>query len=101
MSSVPCPPECTNPNYHLHTAPDDPAYALLMDDYTSTPVEGVYDADCYICTDPEFAQMGMPLCRPCPECVSRGQCKGHVPADDEVCWVCFYNERTEEYEGDK
>lgn len=37
MSSVPCPPDCDNPNYHLHTAPSDPAYFLLEDDYTSTP----------------------------------------------------------------
>jgi len=37
---------------------------------------------CYICQDPEFALMGMPLCRKCPAC------GGHVQADDTVCWQC-------------
>jgi hypothetical protein len=66
------------------TQPDDPAYALLQDDYTSTPV--VHRRGCYICEDPEFAQMGLPLCRKCPSC------GGHVAADDTVCDDCGEDE---------
>jgi hypothetical protein len=62
------------------TKMDDPAHALLTDSHTSTT--SVYRAGCYICEDPEFAQMGLPLCRPCPEC------GGHVAADDTVCDDC-------------
>lgn len=65
--------------------PDDPAYWMLFDGHTSTPV--VYREGCYICEDPEFAQMGLPLCRECPNC------KGHVAADDEFCDDCGANER--------
>lgn len=71
------------------TQPDDPAYKLLQDDYTSTPV--VHKTGCYICEDPEFAQMGLPLCRKC------SKCGGHIPADDCVCDDCGYDEM-EEYE---
>lgn len=39
----------------------------------------VYNEKCYICRDPEFALMGLPLCYPCPECGA------HVPADDTIC----------------
>jgi hypothetical protein len=39
----------------------------------------IYRDDCYICTDPEFALMGLPVCKPCDEC------GGHVPADDIEC----------------
>ena len=60
--------------------PSDPAYWMLFDGVTSTPV--VHKPGCYICEDPEFAQMGLPLCRECP------YCKGHVPADDTVCDNC-------------
>lgn len=66
------------------TQPDDPAYALLQDDFTTTPT--VYKRGCYICEDPEFAQMGLPLCRPCPSC------GGHVAADDSVCDDCGKDE---------
>lgn len=59
----------------------DPAYWMLLDDFTSTPV--VYHTGCYICEDPEFAQMGLPLCYLCPSCKT-----GHVPADDVVCDDC-------------
>ena len=82
MASVPCPPDCVNPNYHTHTAPTDPAYSLLTDGYTSKPDPTIFRAGCYICTDPEFAQMGLPLCYKCPKC------NGHVPADDSVCSDC-------------
>jgi len=59
--------------------PDDPAYWMLFDGVTTTPV--VYSPDCYICNDPEFAQMGLPLCRKC-------SCGGHIAADDSVCDDC-------------
>jgi hypothetical protein len=62
------------------TRPDDPAYSLLLDDYTTTPT--VHRTGCYICEDPEFAQMGLPLCKPCP------RCRGHIAADDTVCDDC-------------
>lgn len=61
--------------------PTDPAYWMLFDGKTSTPV--VYRDYCYICRDPEFAQMGLPLCNLCPTCKT-----GHVAADDEECDDC-------------
>lgn len=70
--------------------PDDPAYWMLFDDYTTTPV--VNDNNCYICNDPEFAQMGLPLCRKCPKCQEEKRGDGHVPADDTVCTICGYDE---------
>lgn len=60
-------------------SPNDPCYWMLFDDVTTTPVEGLYRKDCYICTDPEYAQMGLSLCYACPEC------GGHVAADDTIC----------------
>lgn len=65
--------------------PDDPAYWMLEEglndpEKRSTPV--VYNAHCYICRDPEFALMGLPLCYKC------AFCSGHVPADDTVCSDC-------------
>jgi hypothetical protein len=42
----------------------------------------VFKEGCYICEDPEFAQMGMPLCYACQFC------DGHVAADDVVCDDC-------------
>lgn len=63
--------------------PDDPAYWMLFSGVTTTPT--VYRNDCYICTDPEFAQMGLPLCKPwCKVCPDGG----HMPADDDVCSDC-------------
>lgn len=62
------------------TQKDDPAQFLLNDGYESTPV--IYKRSCYICEDPEFAQMGLPLCRKCPAC------GGHIAADDSVCDEC-------------
>lgn len=66
------------------TQPDDLAYKLVKDDFTSTPT--VYRRGCYICEDPEFAQMGLPLCRAC------SACGGHVAADDSVCDDCGVDE---------
>jgi hypothetical protein len=62
--------------------PTDPAYWLLErgrqdPSYRSTTT--VYDPTCYICLDPEFALMGLPLCYPCPFC---GE---HIAADDSRC----------------
>lgn len=69
---------------------DDPAYWMLKDGHTSTPT--VHRAGCYICEDPEFAQMGLPLCHPCPQCsAAEGDGVGHIPADDETCDDCGYN----------
>lgn len=64
------------------TLESDPAYQLLLDEFTTTPDDNIYRDNCYICIDPEFAQMGLPLCRKCDHC------GGHVPADDSVCWDC-------------
>jgi hypothetical protein len=64
------------------TQPEDPAYALLTDSFTSTPNFEIYRDNCYICRDREFAQMGLPLCYPC------AACRGHVAADDTICDDC-------------
>lgn len=58
----------------------DPAYWMLSSPYFTIPT--VYDERCYICRDPEFAQMGMPLCYACKSC------GGHVAADDPICEAC-------------
>lgn len=72
--------------------PSDPAYWMLKDGHTSTPT--VHRDGCMICDDVEFAQMGLPLCKPCPQCTEKaGENAGHVPADDEECDDCGYNLR--------
>jgi hypothetical protein len=63
--------------------PNDPAYWMLKDDFVTTPE--VYKETCYICRDPEFAQMGLPLCKPC------NKCGGHVAADDSICDDCGHD----------
>lgn len=74
------------------TQSHDPAYKLLTDGVTSTPK--VHRNTCYICEDPEFAQMGLPLCRPCPQCTGDSdQPKGHIAADDVTCDECGYDEQ--------
>ncbi len=62
---------------------------LLLDDYTSSSSAERATA-CYICRDPHFAQMGLPLCYSCDECSQRGTPRrpGHVPADDTICTIC-------------
>ena len=67
--------------------PSDPAYWMLHDGFTTTPV--IHKEGCYICEDPEYAQMGLPLCRKCPKC------GGHIAADDSVCDDCGYDEMSE------
>ena len=81
--------------------PEDPAYFLLKDGHTSTKT--IHRDGCYICNDPEFAQMGLPVCQPCPNC-SRTEItggapasKGHVPADDSICDDCGYDLMDEYY----
>lgn len=71
------------------TKPNDPAFWMLYDGVESTPI--IHSPDCYICTDPEYARMGLPLCRKCP------RCGGHIPADDETCDDCGLNERVWDY----
>lgn len=76
-----------NPTGPQQMRTDDPAYWMLSDGKTTSTT--VYDEKCYICRDPEFAQMGLPLCKPCPVCTAKeGKDAGHVPADDTVCTVC-------------
>lgn len=74
------------------TQPGDPAMELLQDpNIFSVKKAGVlHDDSCYICLDPEFAQMGMPLCYPCEACTANPDVphSGHVPADDTLCTVC-------------
>jgi hypothetical protein len=73
------------PSGPVQMRPTDPAYWMLADGHTSTPT--VYREACYICRDPEFAQMGLPLCRLCPSCTT-----GHIPADDTRCDDCGFDD---------
>ena len=60
----------------------DPAYWLLEEGLSGKrkiKKSEVFNENCYICRDPEFALMGLPLCYPCPICGA------HVPADDCTC----------------
>jgi hypothetical protein len=78
--------------------PDDPAYWMLqqgLDDPSKRSVAtGPYRDSCYICRDPEFSLMGLPLCRACPSC------KGHIAADDNRCDDCGEREPYTEYPED-
>lgn len=78
-------------NYRTMPA-SDPAQFLLRDEHVSTPK--VFDPGCYICNDPEFAMMGMPLCFACESC------GGHVPADDVECGVCGVDQQALWEKGD-
>ena len=62
---------------------------LYNDGYTSST--RVYDENCYICRDPDFARMGLPLCRECDDCKENGRGLGHVAADDTECTVCGWD----------
>lgn len=59
---------------YIPMAADDPAQAYMTGGHFSVPT--VADPGCYICQDPEYAQMGMSLCMACP------QCGNHIPADE-------------------
>lgn len=66
-------------------SPSDPAYFLLeqgLKDPSKRSTSTVFSETCYICNDPEFALMGLPLCQPCSDC------GGHVAADDAFCDDC-------------
>lgn len=82
------------------TGPEDPAFALLHDGPTTDPE--VYRRGCFICEDPEFARMGLPLCRACPTCSANDAepGSGHIAADDSVCDVCHRDEETGEVDED-
>ena len=63
---------------------NDPAYWMLekglQDESWRTPTHPeIYNPNCYICNDPEFALMGLPVCKPCP------MCGAHWAADDDEC----------------
>jgi hypothetical protein len=86
-----CGETCLNLNKSTQMRTNDPAYWMLHSGHKSTP-PSVYREGCYICEDPEFAQMGMPLCEPCPQCTKRsGTTAGHIPAEDPVCEDCGYD----------
>lgn len=68
---------------------DDPAYWMLeqgLKDPSRRSTTTVYQEGCFICDDPEFSLMGLPLCYPC------SKCKGHVPADDTICTDCSHDQ---------
>lgn len=75
--------------------PHDPAFFLLLDGKTSKPV--VHHDGCYICEDPEFAALGLPLCRSCADCMRNGRGLGHIPADDGRCDECGYEDGPDDY----
>lgn len=69
---------------------DDPAYWMLEQgrkDPAKRSKPTVFKKGCYICEDPEFALMGLPLCSPCKKC------GGHVPADDTRCDDCHADQQ--------
>ena len=73
----------------------DPCYWMLeegLNDPSKRSSTEVFDEHCYICRDPEFALMGLPLCFPC------SKCGGHVPADDTVCTDCDFDNRIEDFD---
>lgn len=67
------------------TQSHDPAMSLLNDpnvrSFSRLHPDKISNT-CYICLDPEFSAMGLPLCYPC------AACGGHVTADDTVCDEC-------------
>lgn len=69
----------------MHSRPNDPAHKML--DNVPVTEQKVYRETCYICTDREFARLGMPLCNICCGCRKNGK-DGHIPADDESCDDC-------------
>lgn len=73
--------------------PDDPAYWMLEEGLADPSKRSTQTAphreSCYICRDPEFSLMGLPLCYAC------SKCGGHVAADDVVCDDCGADARPE------
>jgi hypothetical protein len=84
--------------HSVASKPNDPAFVLLLDGKTSTPV--VHLDGCYICEDPEFAAMGLPLCFKCPACARKGRGLGHIAADDDTCDECEYTHSPQDYGDD-
>lgn len=84
--------------HSVASKPYDPAFSLLLDDKRTTPV--VHRDGCYICEDPEFAAMGLPLCFKCPACVRKGETLGHIAADDTKCDTCGYEHSPLDYADD-
>lgn len=74
--------------------PDDPAYWMLEEGRKDPSKRSVqtapYRERCYICRDPEFALMGLPLCWACEKC------GGHVAADDTRCDDCGHDHQQQE-----
>lgn len=65
-----------------------PAYWMLEEglaDPTKRSTTNVYSRGCYICDDPEFSLMGLPLCYACFVC---GE---HVAADNMECGACGHD----------
>ena len=85
-------------NASVAANPNDPAFFMLFDGHTTTPV--VHRDGCYICEDPEFAQMGLPLCYPCPQCLRDRRGMGHIAADDTACDDCGYEHGPDDYDQD-
>lgn len=69
---------------------EDPAQVLVSQGGFTVPT--IYRQGCLICMDPEYALMGMTLCRPCPVC------NGHIPGDDTTCDDCAYDLMDGDYE---
>lgn len=68
-----------------------PSEKVLYDDnYQSTPK--VHRDGCYICEDPDYRRMGLPLCRRCINCSTKDKF-GHIAADDTVCDDCGFDEQ--------
>ena len=66
----------------------DPCYWMLEQgraDPSKQSIPTAYDEDCFICRDPEFALMGLPVCYPC------SKCQHHIAADDPRCAGCGYD----------
>ena len=73
---------------------DDAAYRMLFDGFESVPVKDIYREECYICRDPDYARMGLPLCYKCTKC------GGHVAADDTICDDCGYDQMMNQMDDD-
>ena len=58
--------------------PSDPL-DFLRDNVIWTPEPNVWNDDCFICNDPDFARLGLPLCKEC------SICGAHTAAD---CFTC-------------
>ncbi len=66
-----------------------PAEAMLFNDSYTSSTDAEHDPNCYICRDPDFARMGLPLCRKCFKCQKADPPRpGHVAADDSICTAC-------------